>query len=206
MDGILVAHSLPPGMDFQEIARHIAPEKDVDGSNPLSLGLLAAGRPGYVPAVALATRSFLEYHGISTRGKTLVVVGRSSTVGIPTALLYLLRGASGDATVTIAHSQTPDLGEALRSADIVISCAGSPGLLDRSKVRRGSIVLDVGVSIPKMTGGSGVLRGDADVSSLDGWAAAVTPVPGGVGPVTVAHLLASTVSSWARRIEGGALP
>jgi methylenetetrahydrofolate dehydrogenase (NADP+) / methenyltetrahydrofolate cyclohydrolase len=207
VSGVILQHPLPAPLDFDRTIGLLSPEKDVDGVGNDNLGRLASQRPVQVPAVALAARDLLVHHGIPTRGRSCVVVGRSGTVGIPTALLLLLRGEGGDATVTVAHSKTRDLDAVLRGGDILISCVGHPGLLSRSNVREGATVVDVGLStIPDPSKPGGVrIAGDADVTSLNGWAAGLTPVPGGVGPVTVAELMANCVKGHElrRALAGG---
>jgi len=196
--GIILAHPLPSRLDFFSLIEEVSPQKDIDGVGPLSLGRLMARRRVHAPAVALATVDILKHYGLSPSGKRIVIVGRSETVGLPTALLFLSRGPWGDATVTIAHSGTRHLDEVLRQGEMVISAAGHPGTVNRANVAEGAVVLDVGLSTvpdPSKPGGTrGV--GDVDRNGLDGWAGAITPVPGGVGPVTVAELLRNLEIAW----------
>ena len=135
----------------------------------------------------------------------VAVIGRSSTVGRPLALLLSARGESGDATVTLAHSRTPRLADALAGSDIIVSCAGVPGLVQRGVAPKGSIVVDVGLSsVADSSTPSGFRAvGDADAASLEGWAEALTPVPGGLGPVTAAQLTWNVVEGWRRQVGGG---
>lgn len=198
VDGVLLEHPLPAGWAYEGAIAALEPRKDVDGVGIANLGRLLAGHPGQVPAVAEAAVRFPRHYGVPLRGRRAAVVGRSETVGIPLALLLLARGESGDATVTIAHSRTAHLGKALEGCDVVFSCAGQPGLLNRTVVPRGASVVDVGVgTIPDPQRAGGVRTvGDADSADLEGWASALTPVPGGVGPVTVACLMANVVRSW----------
>jgi methylenetetrahydrofolate dehydrogenase (NADP+) / methenyltetrahydrofolate cyclohydrolase len=201
---VLVQHPLPRGVDFQTAVDELSPVKDVDGVGSVNLGGLVEGHPVHAPAVALAVLQILRHYSISPRGHRVAVVGRSSTVGLPLALLLAGHGESGDATVTVAHSRTPRLGEALAGNDIIVSCAGVPGLLTRSVVPEGAVVIDVGLSsVPDPTASSGARAvGDADVGALDGWAEAITPVPGGVGPVTVAQLMWNVVVGWGMLLGG----
>jgi methylenetetrahydrofolate dehydrogenase (NADP+) / methenyltetrahydrofolate cyclohydrolase len=195
--GVLLEHPLPPQLDFAGAISRLRPEKDVDGVGHPNLGSLVAGTPLHVPAVARAARAILAHYDVPIRGRRVVVIGRSPTVGIPLALLFALRGPQGDATVTIAHSASPPLAPLLSSAEIVVSCAGQPGLLRRDTVPASAIVVDVGLSSvpdPERPGRSRT-AGDAD-PSLDGWVEALTPVPGGVGPVTVAELFGNLVRGW----------
>ena len=198
VDGILVEHPLPPPFDFPRAVAELPPLKDVDGVSPQSLGLLVAGRPVHAPAVARAALAIAAHYAVPVPGARVTVVGRSETVGLPLALLLLSRDAGANATVTVAHSRTPDLRAALEGAKVIFSCVGRPGLLDRSNVPEGAAVIDVGLSSvadPTRPGGARSV-GDANAQELEGWAASLTPVPGGVGPVTVAELMASVVGAW----------
>lgn len=195
---VLVEHPLPNNVDFRAAADELSPEKDVDGVGSVSLGRLVEGQPLHAPAVALAVLQILRYYSIQTRGRRVAVIGRSATVGLPLALLFARRGESGDATVTIAHSRTPRLAETLAGHDVIVSCAGTPGLLRRESVPQGSVVVDVGLSsVPDPSAPSGARAvGDVDAASLEGWAEAITPVPGGVGPVTAAQLMQNVMAAW----------
>ena len=194
---ILLEHPLAPSLDFGRAVAQIRPAKDADGVTVASLGRLLAGRPVHVPAVARAALAIASYYQIPTARRRVAVIGRSETVGLPLAALLLQRGAAGDATVVVAHSQTPDLGAAIAGCEVVFSCAGRPGLLTRKEVPHGAAVIDVGLTtVPDPSKASGVrMAGDADAASLDGWASALSPVPGGVGPVTVAALMSNAVDS-----------
>jgi methylenetetrahydrofolate dehydrogenase (NADP+)/methenyltetrahydrofolate cyclohydrolase len=205
VDAVLVEHPLPESLDFFRAIAALSPEKDVDGVGSMNLGRMVAFRPLHVPAVARAALEIVRYYEIPISGRRVVVLGRSETVGLPIALLALARGDRGDATVTIAHSRTADLAEALGRADIIFSCAGRPGLLDRSIVPKGACVVDVGLSMVEDPARAGALRGvgDANSESLEGWASALTPVPGGVGPVSVAALMLGVVEAHRRRTSGG---
>ncbi|MFG2737499.1 bifunctional 5,10-methylenetetrahydrofolate dehydrogenase/5,10-methenyltetrahydrofolate cyclohydrolase [Streptomyces harbinensis] len=183
--GIILQTPLPPGANAQELAGAIAVAKDVDGAGPLSLGRLTAGLPAFAPATAEAVVAVLDAHDIPLAGRRVAVVGRSTVVGKPAAQLLLAR----DATVTVAHSRTTDLAALTASADIVVAAAGRPGLITAAHLRPGAVVVDVGTN-PTPDGG---LTGDVDAASVTGKAAALTPVPGGVGPVTTALLLHHTV-------------
>jgi methylenetetrahydrofolate dehydrogenase (NADP+) / methenyltetrahydrofolate cyclohydrolase len=195
---VLIQHPLPNNVNFRAAVEALSPAKDVDGVGLYNLGGLVQGRPVHAPAVALGALEILRYYSIPTRGHRVVVVGRSPTVGLPLALLLAGRSETGDATVTVTHSKTPDLRAALAGNDVIVSCTGVPGLLTREVVPEGSTVIDVGLSsVPDPSTSSGVrAAGDADAGSLDGWVEAITPVPGGVGPVTVAQLMQNVVTSW----------
>ncbi|MCI4353296.1 MAG: bifunctional 5,10-methylenetetrahydrofolate dehydrogenase/5,10-methenyltetrahydrofolate cyclohydrolase [Thermoplasmata archaeon] len=203
---VLIQHPLPDGVDFRGAVDALSPEKDVDGVGTVNLGRIVAQKAVHAPAVALAVLQILRHYSIPIRNRRVAIIGRSSTVGLPLALLMAGRGASADATVTIAHSRTPRLSESLVGNDIIVSCAGVPGLLDRTVVPKGAIVVDVGLSsVPDDSTPSGSrATGDANATSLDGWAEAVTPVPGGVGPVTVAQLMLNVVAAW--KLQAGGLP
>ncbi|MFG1808646.1 bifunctional 5,10-methylenetetrahydrofolate dehydrogenase/5,10-methenyltetrahydrofolate cyclohydrolase [Streptomyces sp. NPDC049040] len=190
--GVILQTPLPPGASAAELAGAIAPEKDVDGANPLSLGRLAAGLPAFAPATAEAVVSLLDAHGIELSGRGVAVVGRSTVVGKPLAHLLLDR----DATVTVCHSRTADLAAATRTADIVVAAAGRAGLITADHVAPGAVVMDVGTN-PTEDGG---LIGDVDAESVNGTAAALSPVPGGVGPVTTALLLRHTALAALRAV------
>jgi methylenetetrahydrofolate dehydrogenase (NADP+) / methenyltetrahydrofolate cyclohydrolase len=201
---VLLQHPLPAGLDFQAAVDELSSEKDVDGVGSENLGRLVEGRPIHAPAVALAVLQILRHYAIPTRGRRVAVIGRSSTVGRPLALLLSARGDSGDATLTLAHSRTPDLSHALAENEIIVSCAGVPGLLHRDVVPEGSVVVDVGLSsVPDSSTKSGVRAvGDANASSLEGWVEAITPVPGGVGPVTAAQLMQNAIHGWELQVGG----
>lgn len=202
---VLVQHPLPEGVDFRSAVDSLSPEKDVDGVGTANLGRLVAQTAIHAPAVALAVLQLLRHYSIPARGRRVLVIGRSSTVGLPLALLLTGRGEFGDATVTIAHSKTLRLAEVLAGTEIVVSCAGVPGLLTREVVPKGAIVVDVGLSsVPDASKPSGNrAAGDADAASLDGWAEALTPVPGGIGPVTVAQLMLNVVTAWKLQTGSG---
>jgi methylenetetrahydrofolate dehydrogenase (NADP+) / methenyltetrahydrofolate cyclohydrolase len=198
IDGVLLEHPLPAPFDFFAAVAALRPEKDVDGVSPGNLGRLVAQRPIQVPAVARAAVAVALHYGVALAGQRVAVVGRSPTVGIPLALLLLARREGGDATVTVAHSKTESLAKSLAEAKVIFSCVGQPGLLNRTTVPRDAWVIDVGLSsVPDASRPSGVRAvGDADAAALEGWAAGLTPVPGGVGPVTVAELMSNTVHGW----------
>jgi methylenetetrahydrofolate dehydrogenase (NADP+)/methenyltetrahydrofolate cyclohydrolase len=180
--GIILQTPLPSGIDAGDLTPAIPPAKDVDGANPASLGRLAAGLPAFPPATAEAVLALLDHHGVALAGRHAVVVGRSTVVGKPAAHLLLDR----DATVTICHSRTSDLAAITRQADVLVAAVGRPGLITPEHVSPGTVVIDVGTN-PTADGGLG---GDPAVAET---AAGLTPVPGGVGPVTTALLLQHTV-------------
>jgi methylenetetrahydrofolate dehydrogenase (NADP+) / methenyltetrahydrofolate cyclohydrolase len=196
--GVLLEHPLPNALDFEGAISELSVAKDTDGVGMANLGRLAIQRPVQIPAVALAAVKTLRHYGIRIAGERIAVVGRSPTVGLPLAMLLASKGEWGNATVTLVHSQSPDLRRVLAEQAIIIPCVGRPGLLDRSVVPEGAVVVDIGLSsVPDPSRPAGHrAAGDADPESLEGWASALTPVPGGVGPVTVAQLMANVVRGW----------
>ena len=200
VDAVLLEHPLPPPFDFYGAVATLRPAKDVDGVGTANLGRLVAQMPVQVPAVALAAVEIARHYHLPIEGERVVVLGRSETVGLPLALLLAGKGIGFHATVTIVHSKSRDLKGALAGARTIFSCVGRPGMLTRDVVPEGAFVVDVGVAtVPDPAHpGSSKMSGDADFANLDGWAAGITPVPGGVGPVTVAKLMANTLA--ARRL------
>ncbi len=185
--GILVQLPLPAHISGERVLHAIAPEKDVDGFHPFNVGLLATGHPLFAPCTPAGVMVMLDREGIDPQGRHAVVVGRSNIVGKPMALLLLQRNA----TVTICHSKTPDLGEVTRQADILVVAIGRARAVDGEMVKPGAVVIDVGINrLP-----DGKLAGDVDFQSVLGRASHLTPVPGGVGPMTIAMLLVNTVTA-----------
>ena len=181
VDGILLLCPLPKQIDQKKAAAAIDPDKDLDGISPVNAARIFAGdREGFAPCTAEAVMEVLKTAGISVRGKRVVIVGRSMVVGRPLSMLMLQE----DATVTICHTKTVDLPDVCREADILVAAAGRAKMLDGSYVKEGAVVVDVGINVDE----NGVLCGDVDFQSLEGRAAAATPVPGGVGTVTTAIL------------------
>ncbi len=192
---VLLEHPLPSPFDFADAIDRLRPEKDVDGVGAVNLGRLVAERPTHVPAVARAAIAIAQHYRVPLDGERVAVLGRSATVGRPLALCLASRAPGLNATVTVVHSRTRDLARAIAGSRTIFSCMGQPGRLDRSIVPEGAYVIDVGLSSvpdPRAPGGARAV-GDADPAALDGWAAGLTPVPGGVGPVTVAELMAGAV-------------
>ena len=188
VDGILVQLPLPEGLDSERIVSSIDPAKDVDGLHPHNLGLLLLGRPGLRPCTPSGIMRMLEDNGVGVAGKTAVVIGRSFLVGRPLALMMATKGV--DATVTMAHSRTPDLVEVSRRADILVAAIGVPRMVTAEYVKPGAAVIDVGIS--RVEDG---LAGDVDFESVREVAGSITPVPGGVGPMTRAMLLVNTLEA-----------
>ena len=187
VDGIILQLPLPDGLDAEGAVETIQPTKDADGLHPFNLGLLVMGRPGPLPATPGGIMRILAHYDIATAGRTAVVVGRSFLVGRPMALLLGQKGV--DATVTQAHSRTPNLAEVCRQADILVAAVGRPQIIDSDYVKPGATVIDVGINRDGEK-----LVGDVDFDAVLEIAGAITPVPGGVGPMTIASLLANTVA------------
>jgi methylenetetrahydrofolate dehydrogenase (NADP+)/methenyltetrahydrofolate cyclohydrolase len=183
--GILVQLPLPRHLDAGRILAAVSPAKDVDGFHAANLGALVQGRPGFVPGTPAGVMRLLEHAGVAVAGKHAVIVGRSTIVGKPLAMLLLQK----DATVTICHSKTRDLAALTRQADILVAAAGRAKLITAGMVKAGACVIDVGVN--RMADGK--LAGDVDFAAVKEIAGSITPVPGGVGPMTVAMLIANTV-------------
>jgi methylenetetrahydrofolate dehydrogenase (NADP+)/methenyltetrahydrofolate cyclohydrolase len=200
IDGILVQLPLPKGIDQEAVLLAVDPAKDVDGFHPANLGLLVAGRPRFVPCTPKGILRLLEHYGITTSGKSVAVVGRSVIVGRPVSLLLSLKGAMGDATVTMCHSATRNLAAVTSSCDIVIAAMGVPRALGASHIAEGAVVVDVGINriADPMRPGGQRLVGDVDEAAVRGRAGALTPVPGGIGPMTIAMLLENTWEAFAR--------
>ncbi len=190
VSGIIVQLPLPAGLDERPLIEAIDPAKDVDGLTSVSLGRLLAGRPGFVPATPAGIVELLRRSGIKTAGRRVVIVGRGQLIGRPLAALLLRRGDYGDATVTVCHTRTADLGSVCRSAEILVVAAGKAGLVTGDMVSDGVTVIDAGTNSV-----GGRLVGDADFASVAAKAGAITPVPGGVGPMTVAMLLSNVVTA-----------
>ncbi len=217
IDGILVQLPLPAHLDPQVVLQAVSPEKDVDGFHPVNAGLLATGRPGLTPCTPKGLIEVLRRSGIPLEGRHAVVVGRSNIVGKPTALLLLAQHA----TVTLCHSRTRDLPAVCQQGDILVAAAGRPAMLTREHIRKGAVVLDVGINrirdaalaerllahspkrIERFQRAGSALVGDVHPGDVREIAAAYTPVPGGVGPLTVAMLMANTLEASRRRWPSG---
>jgi methylenetetrahydrofolate dehydrogenase (NADP+)/methenyltetrahydrofolate cyclohydrolase len=193
VDGILVQLPLPSHVDERRVLRSVAPIKDVDGFHPANVGQLYLDEPTFVPATPLGIMALLDEYGVALEGAHAVVVGRSTIVGKPAALLLL----RANATVTICHSRTTGLGEQVAMADVLVAAAGKPGVVSAEMVKPGSCVIDVGINRTEAG-----LRGDVDPNAAER-AGLITPVPGGVGPMTIAMLLRNTVK--AARYRSGQL-
>lgn len=200
IDGILVQLPLPRHIHAHAIIEAIDPSKDVDGFTPWNMGKTLLGEEdGFFPCTPLGICIMLNHAEIAVKGKHAVIVGRSNIVGKPLAAMLMQKNMRGNATVTVAHTQTPNLAEICRSADILIAAAGSPHLIRKEMVRTGTVVIDVGIH--KVNHGKSLSRiiGDVDFDSVAPLCSAITPVPGGVGPMTIAMLLSNTLLSYQRR-------
>ena len=203
--GILVQMPLPRQIDPATVINHIRPDKDVDGFHPVNVGKLLIGhRDGFAPCTPAGVQRMLTEYGVETRGAECVVVGRSTIVGKPMAALMLQAGEGADATVTICHSRTRDLAAHTRRADILIVATGRPRVITADMVKRGAVVIDVGMNrVPDANTKSGTrLVGDVDFDGVREVASLITPVPGGVGPMTIAMLLRNTVRAASRTLRG----
>jgi methylenetetrahydrofolate dehydrogenase (NADP+) / methenyltetrahydrofolate cyclohydrolase len=195
VDGILVQLPVPDHLDAEALLYAIAPDKDVDGLHPMNLGHLARSEPGLRSCTPAGVMRLLQAHELPLRGQQAVVVGRSILVGKPMALLLL----EADATVTIAHSRSQDLASITRQADILIAAVGRPSFITADMVKPGAVVIDVGINRVPTPDGKGKLVGDVDFSAAQAVASYITPVPGGIGPMTVAMLMENTVCSYQQR-------
>ena len=194
IDGILLQLPLPKGLDEQPCINAISPEKDVDGLTVANQGRTAMNIPGLRPCTPAGVLALMDHYGISVSGKKAVVLGRSILVGRPIALML---GAKGyDATVTMCHSRTPDLAAVCREADILIAAIGKPRFVTADMVKPGAVIIDVGIN----RGEDGKLCGDVDYDNVAPLASAITPVPGGIGPMTISQLLVNTTEAWKEKL------
>lgn len=193
--GILVQSPLPSHMDELTVTLAIAPQKDVDGFHPHNVGMMLIGRPTLLPCTPAGIIRLLAHYKIETAGKEAVVIGRSNIVGKPIAALLMQKGKTADATVTVAHSRTPNLREITKRADIVIAAIGKPNTVTADMVKDGVVVIDVGINrIEDSASAKGYrIVGDVDYDAVAQKASAITPVPGGVGQMTIALLMENTV-------------
>ena len=193
VDGILVQLPLPEGIDQREVILSINPSKDVDGFHPENMGkLVARMEEGFIPCTPLGIDLLLRHYGIDVKGRDVVIVGAGFIVGRPLALLMLWR----DATVTVCHIHTKDIRKFTRSAEVLVSATGVPGLIREDMVAEGAVVIDVGISRVE-----GKIVGDVDFEGVKHKVSAITPVPGGVGPMTVTGLLLNTLKAYRRRVR-----
>ncbi len=200
--GILVQLPLPGHIDEAKVLYAIDPEKDVDGFHPVNVGKMVLGEPCFLPCTPHGVLELLQRSGVETSGAEVVVVGRSNIVGKPVANLMLQKRAGGNATVTLCHTRTRDMDFHTKRADILIVAAGVANMIKADQVKEGVVVIDVGVNrIGKSESGKAILAGDVEFESVKEKAAAITPVPGGVGPMTITMLMKNTVQA-ARQSAG----
>ena len=200
--GILIQLPLPKGIDSDSVLRSVRPDKDVDGFHPENIGLLAAGNPRFIPCTPKGILRILRFYNIETSGKHAVIVGRSNIVGRPMALMLSAKNDTGNATVTVCHSRTLDIANYTRQADIVIAAVGMPSLIKGDMITDGTVIIDVGINRVEDNSEKGYkLSGDVDYESVMDKASAITPVPGGVGPMTIAMLVENTVEAAERLIS-----
>ena len=194
--GILVQLPLPSHIDSDKVINRILPSKDVDGFHPENAGLLSIGKPRFIPCTPKGIMEILKYYKIKLDGKHVVVVGRSNIVGRPISILTSLKGENSNGTTTICHSGTKDIGNHTKAADVVIVALGVPGFLKENMIKKGAVVIDVGINRVDDTSEKGYrLVGDVAWEEIYKKASAITPVPGGVGPMTIAMLVQNTVEA-----------
>lgn len=198
VDGILVQLPLPDHLDSVALLNEIDPDKDVDGLHPTNLGRLVRGEPGWRSCTPAGVMRLLQFYDIDPKGKQAVVLGRSILVGKPMALMLL----EADATVTIVHSRSQNLPSLTRCADILVTAVGRPGIITADMVKPGAVVIDVGINRITDVTGESRLVGDVQFEPVQSVAGAITPVPGGIGPMTVTMLLQNTVWSYCQRLKG----
>lgn len=204
IDGFIVQLPLPKHINEEKITLAIDPKKDVDGFHPVNFGRMALGLPSYLPATPFGIVTMLERYNIETAGKHAVVVGRSNIVGTPMAILLSRKGKVGDCTVTITHSRTRNLPEIVRQADIIVAAIGRANFVTADMVKEGAVVIDVGINRvddPSAKRGSRLV-GDVDYENVAPKCSFITPVPGGVGPMTVMSLLMNTLKASKKEIYG----
>ena len=199
IDGYIVQLPLPSHIDSQKILMAVDPAKDVDGFHPTNFGKMALNLPTFISATPYGIMELLERYNVETQGKHTVVIGRSDIVGRPVSILMSRKSNPGNSTVTLAHSRTQNIGELTRQADIVISALGSPNFVKADMVKEGVVVVDVGITRVKDDSEKGYkIVGDVDYENVSKKASYITPVPGGVGPMTIAMLLKNTLQAFHR--------
>ncbi|MBN1766518.1 MAG: bifunctional methylenetetrahydrofolate dehydrogenase/methenyltetrahydrofolate cyclohydrolase FolD [Sedimentisphaerales bacterium] len=198
--GILVQLPLPRHIDENKVLYAIDPDKDVDGFHPVNVGRMVIGEPAFLPCTPYGIQQMLIRSGVQTEGAEVVVVGRSNIVGKPIANILLQKAAGANATVTICHTRTKDMAAHTKRADILIVAAGKPGAITADMVKPGAVVIDVGVNeIGRTAEGKRILKGDVDFEAVKEIASAITPVPGGVGPMTITMLMLNTLQAAKRK-------
>lgn len=202
VDGFIVQLPLPKHIDTQKIINSIDPNKDVDGFHPINVGRMTVGLPCFLPATPAGILELLKRYDIPTRGKNCVVLGRSDIVGKPMAILLMQKRQPGDCTVTVCHSSTKDIADKCREADIIIAALGVPGFVKADMVKQGATIIDVGTTrVADASRKSGFrLCGDVDFENVAPKCSFITPVPGGVGPMTIASLLINTLKAYKKEV------
>ncbi|TDI70435.1 MAG: bifunctional 5,10-methylene-tetrahydrofolate dehydrogenase/5,10-methylene-tetrahydrofolate cyclohydrolase [Bacteroidetes bacterium] len=197
IDGIIVQLPLPDHISVQKVTERIRPEKDVDGFHPVNVGRMVKGLPGYIAATPYGIMQLLERYQVETAGKHCVIIGRSDIVGTPMSILMARKASPGNCTVTLCHSRTPDIKAHTLQADIIIAALGKPGFLTGDMIQEDVVVVDVGITrVPDTTKKRGyALKGDVDFDTVSSKCSFITPVPGGVGPMTRAALLWNTLQA-----------
>jgi methylenetetrahydrofolate dehydrogenase (NADP+) / methenyltetrahydrofolate cyclohydrolase len=195
IDGLIVQLPLPPHINVQKVTESISPAKDVDGFHPVNIGRMVQNLPCHIPATPYGILLMLEYYNVNTAGKHCVIVGRSNIVGMPMSILMARNASPGNCTVTLCHSKTTDLASVTRTADILIAALGKPGFITADMIREKAIVIDVGITrVTSSETKSGYkITGDVDFKSVEPKASWITPVPGGVGLMTIIGLLKNTL-------------
>ena len=202
--GILIQLPLPEHINEQKMVMRVNPDKDVDGFHPVNVGKMVIGQPGFLPCTPHGCQVLLERAGIETNGKHMVILGRSNIVGKPLANIMLRKGKNANAIVTVCHTATEDLAYYTRQADILVAAVGRPLMVTADMVKEGVVVIDVGINRvedPELTGGR-KLVGDVDFDPVAEKASAITPVPGGVGPMTITMLMQNTIQSAIQMSQG----
>ena len=197
IDGFIVQLPLPKQIDTQSVLMAIDPDKDVDGFHPMNFGKMALDMSTFIPATPFGILELLERYNVETKGKHTVVIGRSHIVGRPMSILMGRKGWPGNSTVTLTHSHTKNITQIISQADIVISALGVPNFLKAEMVKEGAVVIDVGINRLE----DGTLTGDVDFDEVKDKASAISPVPGGVGPMTVAMLIVNTLTAYKAKLE-----
>ncbi|MCG8475616.1 MAG: bifunctional methylenetetrahydrofolate dehydrogenase/methenyltetrahydrofolate cyclohydrolase FolD [Cytophagales bacterium] len=202
IDGLIVQLPLPDHISVERVTQHIHPEKDVDGFHPVNVGRMVKNLPSYISATPFGILKLLEKYDIDTQGKHCVVIGRSEIVGSPMSILMARKGNPGNATVTLTHSRTQNLKSHTLQADIIIAALGIPEFLTGDMVKEGAVIIDVGITrVPDATKKRGFsLKGDVKFDEVEPKASYITPVPGGVGPMTIASLLYNTLLSAQKKV------
>lgn len=203
IDGYIIQFPLPRHIDRQKVIETIAPEKDIDGMNPLNVGRSDLGLPSFNPATPSSVIELIKAYGIETAGKDAVVIGRSEIIGRPVSSMLMKKGYPGDCTVTVCHSRTKDIAAHTRRADILIAAMGKPLFVKADMVKEGAVVIDVGTTMiddPSAKNGWR-LAGDVDFENVAPKCSYITPVPGGVGPMTVCCLLRNLVRAWENNLN-----